>query len=791
MTFGLLMLVGVAQTGGEALLSGYVRSVPRSSRWAVHMDPVEASLVRGTWSPLAVGSAPWRPLAANKDGWFEDDALGGGYVYATLNSPARRIALLEAEGASLAYVNGTPRAGDPYGFGYVSLPVQLKAGRNEFLFLVGRGRVRAKVVEPTHAISWDTRDATTPDVATANGATSYGGFIVRNATEQWVTGLTVQATSGRKVQVTKLPPIGPLTNRKVPVLLPLATEGKVSLRLVKGGKLLDESSVTLRVRKDGEPYKSTFISQIDGSVQYYGVNPSSKPGAGQALFLSLHGASVEGIGQAEAYGQKDWGTLVAPTNRRPYGFDWEDIGRRDALEVLALGKSRFKTDPLKTYLTGHSMGGHGTWQIGTTFPGLFSAIAPSAGWISFTTYAGGVKPTNPSPVEQILVRAGTPSETFGLRTNLNASGVYIVHGDADDNVPVTEARTMRDGLKGIVTDFGYHEEPGAGHWWDNSDAPGAACVDYPGVFDMFKRRQLLPISQVKSVDFTTGSPGISAGRDWLTIEQQIVPLALSRAQVKVGEDGASFVGTTENVATLTLDPAPLGGTGHITLILDGQTLPLPRRKFTVRKVGKQWELVRGVQASEKSPSRNGGFKDIFRNRVVFVYATHGAAEENAWAYAKARYDAETLWVRGNGAVDVVADRDFNPRRASDRNVLLYGSAVSNSVYNALVGKSPVTFGEGSVTVGDRVISAPDLAVLFIRPRVGSKSASVAVIGGTGPVGRRVSERVPIFLSGAALPDLFVVGADSLEKGAAGVRAAGFFGNDWSVKSGDFAFGPTR
>jgi hypothetical protein len=36
----------------------------------------------------------------------------------------------------------------------------------------------------------------------------------------------------------------------------------------------------------------TFISDIDGSVQYYAVNPASsqKPGTNPALFLSLHGA---------------------------------------------------------------------------------------------------------------------------------------------------------------------------------------------------------------------------------------------------------------------------------------------------------------------------------------------------------------------------------------------------------------------------------------------------------------------------------------------------------------------
>jgi predicted esterase len=36
---------------------------------------------------------------------------------------------------------------------------------------------------------------------------------------------------------------------------------------------------------------------------------------------------------------------------------------------------------------------------------------------------------------------------------------YILHGDADDNVPVAEARTMRKALTDIGADFVYHEQP--------------------------------------------------------------------------------------------------------------------------------------------------------------------------------------------------------------------------------------------------------------------------------------------------------------------------------------------
>ena len=53
----------------------------------------------------------------------------------------------------------------------------------------------------------------------------------------------------------------------------------------------------------------------------------------------------------DAYKKKDWGHLIAPTNRRPFGFAWEDWGRLDALEVLANAKSIYKPNSKKIYLT--------------------------------------------------------------------------------------------------------------------------------------------------------------------------------------------------------------------------------------------------------------------------------------------------------------------------------------------------------------------------------------------------------------------------------------------------------
>src|SRR5690606_32883536 len=114
--------------------------------------------------------------------------------------------------------------------------------------------------------------------------------------------------------------------------------------------------VEVNVRTATEARKVTFRSAIDGSVQYYALLPA-KPLPGQVdkpgIVLSLHGASVEAIGQAKAYSPKSWCHIVCPTNRRPFGFDWEDWGRLDALEVLAHAQAALEHDSSRVWLTGH------------------------------------------------------------------------------------------------------------------------------------------------------------------------------------------------------------------------------------------------------------------------------------------------------------------------------------------------------------------------------------------------------------------------------------------------------
>jgi hypothetical protein len=232
--------------------------------------------------------------------------------------------------------------------------------------------------------------------------------------------------------------------------------------------------------------------------------------------------------------------------------------------------------------------------------------------------------------------------------------------------------------------------------------------------------------------------------------------------------------------------------GKITVELDGQKVenisrPEREQKIWFERADQKWALSTAAPLSQKGPHRYGPFKEAFGNNMIFVYATKGTAEENAWASAKARFDAETWWYRGNGSVDIVADTEFQAVKDQDRSVVLYGNADNNAAWASLLAQSPVQVRRGVVKIGQREQRGEDLACLFCRPRPGSDRASVAVISGSGVVGLKLTDRVPYFMAGVAYPDCTVFGPETLAKGIDGVRAAGYFGNDWSVDQGEFAW----
>ncbi|MFO7851723.1 MAG: prolyl oligopeptidase family serine peptidase [Bacteroidota bacterium] len=737
--------------------------------------------------------AEWTMIKAGEDGYFRSEDLRGGALYIEYRSPVEKIMLLNASGHTMAFINGEPREGDHYDFNFSVHPVLIKKGLNQFYFTNGRyPRIRASLEKPSAEILIKKKDLTLPDLIIEESGFNWAGVTIINASNKYTKDLKIKCTVKDIRMISGIPGIQKLSSRRVNFRIPVpdgleAGETDVLIEILSQDNVYDSYQFKVKVKHFAVNHDRTFISNIDGSVQYYSVTPGTNPRKeGQALFLSVHGAGVQARNQAWTYDPKDWGHIVAPTNRGPFGFAWEDWGRLDALEVLEEGKKLFETYNEKTFLTGHSMGGHGTWYLGATYPDKFAAIAPCAGYPDLLNYALR-EPADEEEGEmaQIFKRAGNTSRTLKIARNYAHHGVYVYHGDADPTVSVEQARRMRRVLGEFHPDFTYYEYPGGTHWF------GDISMDWPPIFD-FLKLHTIPLSiGVKNLEFFTASPGVSAFSHWLAIHQQVKPFEISSVEARIINDSSQVIINTENIATLALKPADMPAKYPLSLIIDDHNLSLTEMEHNEAHYFElnngQWLHSSKPGTEEKGPHRYGGFKDAFRKNMVFVYGTDGSKEETRWNYLKARFDAETFSYRGNGSVEIVTDREFRNGNYQGRNIILYGNADNNLAWETLLSESPVKVFNKRMVIGNNTIEGNDIACYFIRPLEGSDNNSVGVVAGTGLEGMKAAYPNQYFIAGSSFPDLtvFRIPTESKEKEYEAVECAGFFGNDWSVEKGDF------
>ncbi len=571
------------------------------------------------------------------------------YVLAQFSVEEPTNLVVQADPARRVWLDGDRRPGDPYGSGRSRLAYAVDAGEHTLVVQVD-GRRAAPLVRawttPDEATLSPT-DTTSFDWVAGSTATQYVGMplLTFGTAPSGPLRMRVLANDWVEESTILVPGVGAGASTNVPFEVtpraaPTAADGPIEITLQVEAEAWSASYTTtlaIPVVEEGTTYRRSFRSGMDGSAQYYGVVPPAEFDAERSygLILSLHGASVEGIGQARAYSQKDWAYVIAPTNRRPFGFDWEVFGRRDGLEVLADAESTFGTDPTRTHVTGHSMGGHGTWQFGTLFPGRFATVGPSAGWASFYSYTGYPRPNG------VFARASASSDSHAYRSNLDERAVFIIHGDADDNVPVREANDWFGLLEPSVDDLQMHIQPGAGHWWDGDQAPGADCVDWPDLMATMEDRRLDPTELV--FDFLTPSPWVSPTHSYATIDA--VETALSDARLVSEAQGGSVALTTDNVRRLVIDAPALREAGATSLTVDGSDVDISGSEPVV--VGPEGGKELGIM---------GPFNAALEQEYCYVYELAGPDSYREVA----AYWTSDWSIIGNGFACTVALEDLEP-----------------------------------------------------------------------------------------------------------------------------------
>jgi poly(3-hydroxybutyrate) depolymerase len=119
-----------------------------------------------------------------------------------------------------------------------------------------------------------------------------------------------------------------------------------------------------------------------------------------------------------------------------------ELSEKDVLNVLAMMRKEFNVDDSRTYLMGHSMGGAGTFFLGSKHAKEWAAIAPIAP-------AAFLMNQNRATILQGIKDGGVP--------------MIVTQGDADTAVPVTNTRMWVDTMKELKMNCQYKEIPGADH----------------------------------------------------------------------------------------------------------------------------------------------------------------------------------------------------------------------------------------------------------------------------------------------------------------------------------------
>ena len=261
-----------------------------------------------------------------------------------------------------------------------------------------------------------------------------------------------------------------------------------------------------RLTAGEDPYKDrtgaftkAYRSAVDDTLQPYAlyVPRSYDPTKAYPLLVTLHGATsnhllnrrrVFGLGNRP--GESDYEAIRndvelsrARLHRRGSLRPRRGGGlQRDRRRATCCGSwttcSRaYNVDPDRVHLTGLSMGGGGTWQIGLRHPDRFASISPVCAVASLNMFPWAAARR---PLDKEL---GELTSAMAVAENASNQQVFIFHGDEDPAVPVEQSRKMVEiysGLGWLGKSVHYFELPGVHHFaWDFSYRERIALRPHP------------------------------------------------------------------------------------------------------------------------------------------------------------------------------------------------------------------------------------------------------------------------------------------------------------------------
>jgi dienelactone hydrolase len=486
----------------------------------------------------------------------------------------------------------------------------------------------------------------------------------------------------------------------------------------------------------GQPFKMAIPADYDG------VTP-------MVLNVYMHGSGGNHLEHATELAAQPGAIEVAVLGRARDG-GYRALSEADVLHAIDYIEAHWAIDPDRIRLKGGSMGGGGTYRLGTRFPHRWASGRPTCGYASHLPIA-----------------------------NLLTLPVYATHSADDWVVSVMHQRAPLARLRAVGGQAILDETNGLGHAaWDYKEGNerGAAWVG----------SKTRPATRsVRRLEYTA-LDGTAVRSWWAEIVEWGDQPGNARFALTAG-DASSLYAELTNIARLRLrlDESPFDRTRSLQVSVNGAIpllLPAPLPASV--------ELVHGT-AGWKFATEPGrvpfrlhtpGSASLLYNGepLLLVYGTRGTEVERIAMQAAAdsasrspspvwpddKGDAGPEGVPNNrnlyGQLPVKADAAVTDSDLARCHLVLIGTAAQNSVVARLAEALPVRFARGEVTCSDGVtFHGRELALGLVHFNPLAPERLIFWVASDTPATYAAGSLIPLLMAGGASLASNPFGADLL------------------------------